>query len=384
MSPKWRNRIIVLAIIVGIILLIRFTLFKPQPVEVSAYRVARGKVEQTVTNSKAGTVKARKRANLSSEIGGRVVYLDAHEGKRVKQGQLLLKTDDTELKASLGLSERAYESATATMKEACVASELARKELDRNTQLHKEGIVSDAILDQVSNQYETARARCEAGRADASRARANVDVAKAALSKTEVRAPFDGIVVQVTTEVGEFVTPSPPGVPIPPVIDMLDDRGIYVEAPIDETDAAKLRTGFPVRVSLDPYPDKTFPATLTRVAPFVRDVEGQNRTVDVECEFNDREFARKLLPGTSADIEIILTSRENVLRIPAYALMEGNRVLIIEQNKLVARDVKTGLRNWDYVEITDGLNEGDLITTSLERAEVKEGIEVKVTEVINK
>jgi HlyD family secretion protein len=65
-------------------------------------------------------------------------------------------------------------------------------------------------------------------------------------------------------------------------------------------------------------------------------------------------------------------------------LMEGSRVLIIEQNKLVARDVKTGLRNWDYVEITGGLNEGDLITTSLERAEVKEGIEVKVTETINK
>lgn len=384
MSPKWRNRIIVLAIIVGIFLALRFTLFKTKPIEISAYRVARGKVEQTVTNSKAGTVKARKRANLSSEIGGRVVYLDVHEGKRVKQGQLLLKTDDSELKASLGLAERAFESATATMKEACVASDLAKKDFERNKALHQQGIVSDAILDQVSNQYEAASARCEAARADASRVRANVDVSKAALLKTEVRAPFNGIVVQVTTELGEFVTPSPPGVPIPPVIDMLDDTGIYVEAPIDETDAAKLRTGLPVRVSLDPYPDKNFPAALTRIASFVSDVEGQNRTVDVECEFNDSVFSRTLLPGTSADIEIILTSRDNVLRIPAYALMEGSRVLIIEQNKLVARNVKTGLRNWDYVEITEGLKEGDLITTSLERAEVKEGIEVKVTEIVNK
>ncbi len=384
MSPKWRNRFIVLAIIVAIILLLRFTLFKPKQVEVSAYRVARGKVEQTVTNSKAGTVKARKRANLSSDIGGRVVYLDAHEGKRVKQGQLLLKVDDSELKASLGLAERAYESAAATMKEGCIVSDQARKEFERNKSLHQDGIVSDAIIDQSSNQYEAAKARCEAARADASRAHANVDVSKAALLKTEVHAPFNGIVVQVTTELGEFVTPSPPGVPIPPVIDMLDDTGIYVEAPIDETDAAKLRTGLPVRVSLDPYPDKTFPAALTRIAPFVRDVEGQNRTVDAECEFNDRDFSRKLLPGTSADIEIILTSRDNVIRIPAYALMEGSRILLIEQNKLVARSVKTGLRNWDYVEITEGLKEGELITTSLERAEVKEGIEVKVTEVINK
>lgn len=384
MSPKWRNRIIVVAVIAAIILLLRFTLFKSKPIEISAYRVARGKVEQTVTNSKAGTVKARKRANLSSEIGGRVVYLDAQEGKRVKQGQLLLKVDDTELKASLGLAERAFDSATATMKEACIASELAKREFERNKALHQGGIVSDAILDQASNQYEVARARCDAARADASRARANVDVAKAALLKTEVRAPFNGIVVQVTTELGEFVTPSPPGVPIPPVIDMLDDSGIYVEAPIDETDAAKLRTGLPVRISLDPYPDKSFSATLTRIAPFVRDVEGQNRTVDIECEFNQREFSRKLLPGTSADIEVILTSRDNVIRIPAYALMEGSRVLMLNQNKLVARNVKTGLRNWDYVEITDGLKEGNLITTSLERADVQEGVDVNVTEVINK
>jgi HlyD family secretion protein len=380
MSSRWRNRIIILAVIVGIIFLLRFTLFRPKPVEVSVYRVQHGRVEQTVTNSKAGTVKVRKRANLSPEIGGRVVYLDAEEGQRVRKGQLLLRLDDTEYKASLLLAEKAAEAAAASMREACVSADLARKEWQRNQTLHQQGIVSDAILDESSNRYEAARSRCEAAQADASRARANVEVSRAALKKTEVRAPFDGIIVEVTTEIGEWVTPSPPGLPIPPVIDMLDETGIYVEAPIDETDAAKLRTGQPTRISLDPYPDQTFPGTLTRMAPFVRDVEGQNRTVDVEAEFQDREFSKKLLPGTSADIEVILNSRENVLRIPAYALMEGSQVLMLVKDTLQARKVKTGLRNWDYVEIVEGLKEGDMITTSLERAEVKEGIKVKVTE----
>ncbi|HSE42828.1 MAG TPA: efflux RND transporter periplasmic adaptor subunit [Acidobacteriota bacterium] len=380
MSSRWRNRIIILAVIVGIIFLLRFTLFRPKPVEVSVYRVQHGRVEQTVTNSKAGTVKVRKRANLSPEIGGRVVYLDAEEGQRVRKGQLLLRLDDTEYKASLLLAEKAAEAAAANMREACVSADLARKEWQRNQTLHQQGIVSDAILDESSNRYEAARSRCEAAQADASRARANVEVSRAALKKTEVRAPFDGIIVEVTTEIGEWVTPSPPGLPIPPVIDMLDETGIYVEAPIDETDAAKLRTGQPTRISLDPYPDQTFPGTLTRMAPFVRDVEGQNRTVDVEAEFKDREFSKKLLPGTSADIEVILNSRENVLRIPAYALMEGSQVLMLVKDTLQARKVKTGLRNWDYVEIAEGLKEGDMITTSLERAEVKEGIKVKVTE----
>ena len=116
----------------------------------------------------------------------------------------------------------------------------------------------------------------------------------------------------------------------------------------------------------------------------MRDVEGQNRTVDVESEFNDVQFSKKLLAGTSADIEVILSARDNVLRIPAYALMEGSRVLLVLDNTLVARNVKTGLRNWDYIEITEGLKEGDVITVSLERAEVKEGVEVKTTEEVGK
>jgi HlyD family secretion protein len=384
MSSKWRNRLIILAIIVSIILLLRFTLLKPKPVEISIYKVQRGKVEQTVTNSKAGTVKVRNRANLSPEIGGRVVFLNAKEAQRVKKDELVLRLDDTEYKASLTLAQRAADASTASRKEACVAAELAQKDWERNKALHQQGIVSDAILDQSATQHESARARCEAAQAEANRALANVDVARAALKKTEVRAPFDGVIVEVTTEIGEWVTPSPPGVPIPPVIDMLDDRGIYVEAPIDETDAAKLRTGLPVRINLDPYPDQSFPGTVTKIAPFVRDIEGQNRTVDVEAEFNDREFSNKLLAGTSADIEVILTARDNVLRIPAYALMEGSRVLMVAEGQLVARKLKTGLRNWDYVEITEGLKEGDVITVSLERAEVKEGVKVKIVEEVEK
>ena len=384
MSSKWRNRLIILGLLVGIIFLLRLTLFAPKPIEVSIYRVQRGRVEQTVTNSKAGTVKVRKRSNLSPEIGGRVVFIDAREAQRVKKGQLLLRLDDTEYKASLELAQKAAESTDAARKEACVSAELARKESQRSEALHKQGIVSDAVLDQSSNQYEAARSRCEAAQADTSRARANIEVYRAALKKTELRAPFDGVVVEVTTELGEWVTPSPPGVPIPPVIDMLDESGIYVEAPIDETDAAKLRLDLPVRMSLDPYPDQTFPGTVTKIAPFVRDVEGQNRTVDVESEFKDVQFSKKLLPGTSADIEVILSARDNVLRIPAYALMEGSRVLLVVDNTLVARNVKTGLRNWDYIEITEGLKEGDVITVSLERAEVKEGVEVKTTEEVGK
>jgi len=384
MGTKWRKRIIILVVIIAAISLLRFTLFRPKPVEISAYKTERGKVEETVTNSKAGTVKVRQRSKLSPEIGGRVKYLGAREGERVQAGQLLLQLDDSELKAALELAERGQQSARASMKEACVAADWAARDLERNRELHQQGVVSDAILDQMKHNLEAASARCDSGKSEVKRAEASVEVSRANLRKCELRAPFDGVIAQLSTEVGEWITPSPPGVPIPPVIDLLDNTGVYIEAPIDETDAGRLTNGLPVRISLDPYPNRTFAGRLTRIAPFVQDIEGQNRTVDVEAEFIDKDFANTLLPGTSADIEIILSSRENVLRIPTYALMEGNRILIVEKDRLVSRTLKTGLRNWEYAEVIEGLNEGELVALSLDLAQVTEGAKVKVAHEVKK
>ena len=113
---------------------------------------------------------------------------------------------------------------------------------------------------------------------------------------------------------------------------------------------------------------------MTRVAPYVQDIVEQNRTLEVEVDFDDAEFARSLLPGTSADVEVILRSVINVLRLPTYALLEGDRVLVINDGHLVARQVTTGLRNWEFAEIKEGLAESEPTVVSLDRAEVKEGV----------
>jgi HlyD family secretion protein len=193
-----------------------------------------------------------------------------------------------------------------------------------------------------------------------------------------LRAPFDGIVAEVTTEVGEWITPSPPGLPFPPVIVLIEDAAIYVSAPMDEVDVTKVRVGQAARVTIDAYPGRPFPGNVTRVAPYVLDVQQQNRTFEIEAELNDAAFARKLPPGTSADVEVILAAKDGVLRIPSYALLEGGRVLVVEKHRLVTRAVKTGLKNWQFVEVADGLAAGDLVTVSLDRAEVKEGARVRI------
>ena len=384
MSSKWLKRILWIAGIILVFVVLRLTVFATKPVPVSVYTVKMGKVEETVTNSKAGTVKVRQRSSLSPEIGGRVTFIGAREGERVKARDVLLRLDDSAYQASLALAERAVQSAQGVRQEACVAAELADRDHERNKRLHDQGIVSLEVVDRLANALEVARARCDAAGAEVKRTEAAVDMARAELRRTELHAPFDGVVVQLSTEVGEWVTPSPPGLPIPPVIDILDDSGIYVEAPMDETDTGRLKPGLPVRISLDPYPERTFDGTLTRVGSFVRDIEGQNRTVDVEAEFKGRSFARGLLAGTSADLEVILDARDSVLRIPTYALLEGSRVLAVENGRLVSRTIKTGLRNWEFVEIRDGLKVGERVVVTLDRVDIKEGVRVTVAEEVTR
>jgi HlyD family secretion protein len=107
-------------------------------------------------------------------------------------------------------------------------------------------------------------------------------------------------------------------------------------------------------------------------------VEEQNRTVEIEARIEDAEVARRLLPGTSADVEVILRVREDAVRIPTEALLEGTRVLVIEDGVLAERRVETGLSNWNWTEITGGLEPGDEVVTSIDRPGVEAGAQVKV------
>ncbi|MEH6470113.1 MAG: HlyD family efflux transporter periplasmic adaptor subunit, partial [Halopseudomonas sp.] len=159
----------------------------------------------------------------------------------------------------------------------------------------------------------------------------------------------------------------------PPAIDLLTDDCHYIEAPIDEVDAAELSPGQPLRISLDAYRGQSFPGTLRRIAPYVLDREKQARTVEVEADFSQRPPIR-LLAGYSADLEIILQDHADTLRIPTEALLDERYVLLYQQGlPLAKREVKIGLSNWRHTEILDGLTEGDEVVTSLGRSEIKAG-----------
>jgi len=369
---KWLKRFLIVAVLVAVVLALKLTVFKPKPIEVEVQAVSRGLVEETVTNSRAGTVKAHRRAKLSPEYGGMVVELPFREGDRVAAGDALLRLDDRLQRARLRLAEEELQATRAERQRACLAAERAGRELERTKRLASENIISTDLLDEIDSRKRETDAACAATEAAVERAAAAVSVAQTEVDKTVVRAPFSGLVAEVATEVGEWTTPSPPALPVPPVIDVLDPDSIYISAPMDEVDSARIRAGLPTRVTVDSHRDRDFAGTVSRVAPYVLDIEAQNRTVEIEVELTDLEDT-VLLPGTSADVEVILSTRQEVLRISTSSLIEGGKVLVLEDDRLAERPVKLGLRNWDFTEIIDGLSEGDLVVTSLDRQEVEDG-----------
>jgi HlyD family secretion protein len=207
---------------------------------------------------------------------------------------------------------------------------------------------------------------------------ASLQLQRSLLEQTTLRAPFAGIVAEINGELGEFVTPSPPGIPTPPAIDLIDDSCLYVEAPIDEVDAARVRPGTAVRISLDAFRGQHFAGRVSRIAPYVRELEKQARTVDVEVRFDQPPADLVLLTGYSADVEILLEQRARALRIPTETLLEGQHVLRYDPTTRVLREVEvqTGLSNWRWTEVLAGLDEDARIVASLEQEGLKDNVAV--------
>jgi HlyD family secretion protein len=375
------RRVLPVLLLVALAVAAFFWFTRAKPVVVVLKAVDRGNVESTVVNTRAGTVEACQRTKLSTIMGGRIEYLGVKEGDKVKKGQLLLKLWNDDQKAQQTLAEAQRATAMQRVKEVCTTAASSMREAERQTSLKNKGFVSEAREDTARSEANARGAACETARADVAQAAARVTVTRVEQGRMTLYAPFDGTVAKIVGELGEYSTPSPPGVPTPPAIDLIDDTCLYVKAPMDEVDAPKIAVGLPVRVSLDALPKQPLKGTVRRVAPYVLAVEKQSRTVDVEVDF-ERPATGNLLVGYSADVEIVLSGRPNVLRVPTAALIEGGKVMLLnsETGKLEERKVKIGIANWEFTEIVEGLSEGERIVVSLEREGVKVGARATAAE----
>jgi HlyD family secretion protein len=373
------RRILVLLLLLGAAGTAVWWFTRPVPLPVVLAEVTTGRVEASIANTRAGTVEACQRTKLSPITGGRIVYLGVKEGDHVRRGQVLMRLWNEDQLAQSMVSEKQADTASRHVGEICALAASAAREAERTARLHARGFVSENAEDKARADAESRQAACAAARSEVVQAHAQVHLNKVEQNRTVLIAPFDGIIAEITGELGEYATPSPPGVATPPAIDLIDPTCLYVNAPMDEVDAPKMHVGQNARITLDAFPGQVFPAHVRRVAPYVMAVEKQARTVDVEASFDRPDDIHRMLVGYSADVEIVLEHHDNVLRVPTSALLEGGRVLRYrpDSGRLEERTLKTGVANWEYTEVLQGLSAGDRIVLSLEREGVKAGARVQ-------
>jgi len=378
------------------------------PAMVDVFEAKSGTIEEIVTSVSAGTVKSRWEATLSAEAPGRVLRVAVDEGDRVARGDLLVTFVDPELErqvaaaaAEATLAEELLRQAEARREEvrsraasdqARSASNLARSREDhrRASALFAGGYLSKAEMDraeaELANALEDARLadtgdfairaadrEVDSLKARVSAARATRDALAERHRKMRIVAPFPGIVVRRTVEPGETKQPGSP------LLLLADPSSLYIEAPIDESESAKVRKEQEVRFYPDAYLGETFRGVVSEVSPTIEASREVSRANTIRVKI--LSSPRPLRLGMSVDLEVLTGSKEDALQVPTSSIMEregAKFVYRVREGKVERIDVATGIANWDRTEILSGLSPGDLVVTSLEIRNLASGSRVGI------
>lgn len=345
---------------------------RKDPVPVRVVAIARGKVEESVTSTKAGSVRSRRMADLGVDASGVVMKLNVREGAVVKAGDVLLSVDKREPEAARAAAEKELAASEAVHAEVLARQKDAVRERARVESIQQS--VSQSEIDAAATAVAVAEASVAAAAARIEARKADVERARVVVKKCDLAAPFDGVISERLVEEGEWVSPGRV------VLRLFDPARLYVRAELDEVDIAELKPGLKVRVELDPWKGRKLTGAVVRVSPVVSELEEENRTVEIEADLTGGLEGLELKPGTSADVEVILREADNRLRVPSQALIEGTRVLVAAADgKARATDLKIGLRNWEFAEVAEGLKEGDRVIVSLESEKLVNGVEITIT-----
>jgi len=360
--------------------------------------VTRGPIEQVVVTT--GTLEALNTVIVGSQLSGQLAAIYADFNQSVQEGELLAQIDPRtfaarveQSRADVAVAEATIVQRRAELTRARAQLAQAERDLARRKSLHERGHISaaDLEIDLTNAQVNEASVAVAAGAV--ANAEANLDQRRSALQqarldleRTEIRAPITGTVVNRTVQQGQTVAAS---LQAPELFQIAQDlHFMKVEASVDEADIGRIREGFAVRFSVDAYPERTFQGRVTqvRIAP-----DRLLNVVSYRVIITTGNDDLALLPGMTANVEVILDNRANVLRVPNAALRfvpkdvqppapeapaartaagpDAGRALVwlLDGSRPVARPVTTGLGDDQFTEVLEGLAEGDSVIVRASR-----------------
>ncbi len=298
-----------------------------------AVNVSEASTEATVTTISSGTVEAEQQAVLGFSTTGRIAKVNVKAGDKVQKGDNLAELDNKDLVS--------------------IANE-AKAEMNRSQQLYRSMLISKSALDTAKKNHE---------------------VAQANLDRAIIHAPFSGLVTEVNLEVGELFSQNAVKTPLR----LVDLQERIIKGEIDEIDLGKVKIGQNARVKVPAVRPEAFKAIVNRVVPYVSTTREQDRSSQIELKITE---AQDLIPvGASADVEIVVDTREKAPCLPARTILgigKERYVYQIIDSRLKKVPVVLGVGNYEKTEITSGLKVGDLVAFPSDDVELKEGLKVKV------
>lgn len=286
--------------------------------------------QQYVQLTASGYVVAQRRASVASKATGRLIELNVREGSVVKQGAVIARLDASDVRAAIVAAQASVRQAEAGVRQAEVELANADADLARSKGLQAQGFISPQAVDASQTRANAARAARASAQAGLEVAQAQVKVQRVAEDFTEIRAPFDGVVLVKNANVGDIITPlSSAAGTTGAVVTMADMSTLEVEADVSEGSLSKARIGQPVEVTLDALPGVRF---LGRVGSLVPTVDRAKATVTTKIRFD--QLDARILPEMSAKVSflsqpITVADQQPVLAVNAKALMQAEGQTVV-------------------------------------------------------
>lgn len=334
------------------------------PVAVEVVTVAAAYPSAAVAMLNAtGRVVAARRASVSSKGTGRLEWLGVQEGQMVKEGEVIARLENRDVAAQREQAQAQTQAARANLAQGQAELDDAAAALKRAQDLAKQNFISGSALDTAAARYNKARAAIDTLKAQIGVAEANARVAGVSYDQTLIRAPFTGIVLTKSANVGDIVTPfSSASGTTGAVVTMADMETLEVEADVSEASIAKISVGQAAEIQLDAFPDLRLLGEVSRIVPTV---DRSKATLLVKVSFVERD--PRVLPDMSAKVAFLsraLTPDERkpvpAVRADAIVQRDGRAVVFV-----VTRDGNAGAERAQAQAVTAGPKVGDLVRVNL-------------------
>ena len=326
---------------------------QPHPAKVETATVVTAfPSQQFVVLNATGYVVAQRKAAIASKATGRLEWLGVAEGSRVKSGEVIARIDSRDVRAQAQSAEAGVNAAKAALEQARVELANAQTELKRNQDLVAKGFITQSALDTAKMRVDRGVALLASAQANVSQAAANARNADVTVDYTEIRAPFDGVILSKSANVGDMVTPFSSATDSKgAVVTMADMSTLEVEADVSEASLSKVKVAQPAEIMLDALPDVRFKGRISRMVPTV---DRAKATVMTKVRFD--EIDPRVLPEMSAKVSFLSQEVTPDQQKPLVAV--NPEAIATRDGRTMVFLVKDGVAT--EVAVTPGMKIGDL------------------------